>query len=245
MVHVVQIIPWQTPPLLHTVHVSPLSSSGAEVAWMRTVPPDQANKSAGLIELLLVLPNTTSSSTIQISVAIQKKMLGVFEYPTDPSRGIHLVPATVTYIPSSCADTTIASCSGMSQRHSSPIVVPIPIPDFSMYFNVICFTCMPVALLFGGVLNVLFSPPHKIVNLSGVGELQDTSHTSSNSGPTMKERVRRLVAVGMLVGGLAVYLDKDLQRRADHWVQMGKDRYHHLLLIRIGNKSASSSNTEL
>lgn len=181
-------------------------------------------------------------------------MLGVFDYPADPSRGIHFPPATVTYVPSSCADpsaTTLyadgndedACRNGLSQRHSLPIIVPIPIPDFSMYFNVICFTCMPVALLFGGVLNVLFSPPEKVVKVSG-GEVEGSEDVSNNNsgGPTVKERLRRLVAVGLLIGGLAVYLDKDLQRKADNWLNMGKESYYRLMST---GEKRGGVNTEL
>jgi hypothetical protein len=266
MIHIVQIVPWQTPPLLHTLRVSPPSpspsSSSVAVAWQRSIPPNQATKSAGLIELLLLPPINTTATTIHISVAVQKKMLGVFDYPTDPSRGIHFPPATVTYIPSSCADKTTtttttppplysydsddidnACSSGLSQRHSLPIIVPVPIPDFSMYFNVICFTCMPIALLFGGVLNVLFSPPDKVVKVPG-GEFEGFKDGSGNSGgPTVKERLKRLVAVGILVGGLAVYLDKDLQRKADHLLNMGKENYYHLM--GTGDKEGRGANTEL
>jgi hypothetical protein len=106
---------------------------------------------------------------------------------------------------------------------------------------------MPIALLFGGVFNVLFSPPDKVVKVSGgeLGGLRDAngSGSSNSGGPTVKERLRRLVAVGILVGGLAVYLDKDLQRKADNLLNMGKEKYYHLMST--GDKGGGGANTEL
>jgi phosphatidylinositol glycan class T len=39
--------------------------------------------------------------------------------------------------------------------HSAAHLVPMPIPDLSMPFNVICFTSTVLAVYFGGMLNAL------------------------------------------------------------------------------------------
>ena len=49
------------------------------------------------------------------------------------------------------------SC-GVQRQYSSSAggtVVPLPLPDFSMPFNVICFTSTLLAVLLGGVVNVV------------------------------------------------------------------------------------------
>ncbi len=43
----------------------------------------------------------------------------------------------------------------VQQAHSAAHLVPLPIPDLSMPFNVCCFTSTVLAVYFGGVLNSL------------------------------------------------------------------------------------------
>ncbi|PRW56630.1 GPI transamidase component Gpi16 subunit family isoform 1 [Chlorella sorokiniana] len=109
--------------------------------------------------------------------------------------------------------------AGASGATGGGAVVPLPIPDLSMPFNVLCFTSTLLAVLFGGVANVVLRSPEE---LAGGGEAAGPGGT-----PRWKRKARRLVALLLLMGALAVYLDRDLQRQLDgalhHWV-LGRTR---------------------
>ncbi|CAF3045902.1 unnamed protein product [Rotaria sp. Silwood2] len=47
-----------------------------------------------------------------------------------------------------------SSCNGFLQFYSESLLVNLPIPDFSMPFNVICSGCTAVACAFGGLHNL-------------------------------------------------------------------------------------------
>lgn len=92
-------------------------------------------------------------------------------------------PAVATLLPAACANATALELLGSSDGTEAPLLrrlagrgsaacaprqqlggtawgpaggctVPLPIPDFSMPFNVACFTSTLLAILAGGVANV-------------------------------------------------------------------------------------------
>lgn len=42
----------------------------------------------------------------------------------------------------------------MVRLHTEPLLVPLPTPDFSMPYNVLCFVCTVVAIGFGSIFNL-------------------------------------------------------------------------------------------
>ena len=77
-------------------------------------------------------------------------------------RGVDIPPAEVAYVPAACAlaSSPHAGAAGPAgcapqRAHSAAALVPLPIPDFSMPFNVACFTSTLLAVFLGGVLNAL------------------------------------------------------------------------------------------
>ncbi|KAL4442069.1 hypothetical protein ABPG77_011330 [Micractinium sp. CCAP 211/92] len=84
-------------------------------------------------------------------------------------------------------------------------VVPLPIPDFSMPFNVICFTSTLLAVLLGGATNTVLRSSEE---LAGRG-------AAAAGVPLWKRKLRRVLALLALAAALAVYLDRDLQRQLD------------------------------
>lgn len=120
---------------------------------------------------------------VRVRLAFTKAFVGVFDQPPDASRGVDVPPALVTLVPPACAaerrmaggghgggssDSSSPSllqrlerqrggsaCAGLEQARGRPGVVPLPIPDASMPFNVICFTSTLLAVYFGGLANKL------------------------------------------------------------------------------------------
>ena len=133
----------------------------------------------------------------------------------------------------------------------------LPLPDFSMPFNVICFTSTLLAVLLGGAANavlrcvvagrglppvsargvrclhalgpLLVFAPHSLVlpvgdtNYASLrrpcpcrspAELAGVASTAGGT-PRWRRKLRRLAALAVGMAALAIYLDKDLQRRFD------------------------------
>lgn len=94
-------------------------------------------------------------------------------------------------------------------QRGSPLLLNLPIPDASMPFNVVCFTSTAIAVTFGSVLNALLKAPRS----RGVGA------DAGSARRAIKMRLVRLVIVLLLVGCTAVYMDRDIQRKAEEWVR--------------------------
>lgn len=62
--------------------------------------------------------------------------------------------------------------AGASGATGGGAVVPLPIPDLSMPFNVICFTSTLLAVVFGGVANVVLRWGHAVLARGGWGALR-------------------------------------------------------------------------
>lgn len=119
---------------------------------------------------------------VVLSVAYRVAFVGVFDHAPDASRGVDIPPAVATLLPAACANDTglgdsepgrsalplhgrLAGASGCVpvQRYGGAAggvagggcVVALTIPDFSMPFNVACFTSTLLAVLLGGVENVV------------------------------------------------------------------------------------------
>lgn len=69
-------------------------------------------------------------------------------------RGIALPSASVAFW---TEDDDPDGTSSLLQAYSTPAIVPLPIPDFSMPFNVACFTSIALSIVFASVLSVLLS----------------------------------------------------------------------------------------
>ena len=115
-------------------------------------------------------------------------------------------------------------------RRIRPSLVNLPIPDASMPFNVVCFTSTIMAVTFGSVLNALVTARKSSAGgggtvaggSSGEGEESEEARRERRK-KVIKAKAVRLILVFVLVGGTAVYMDRDLQRtvtsrwrRVDH-----------------------------
>lgn len=218
LLHITQVVPWTAPPLLHTLRLAhnsfdiPLDQSSDVVVWHYVVPAKRG-ESPALIELML--QPFTKSGNFTVEVIFEKSMLGITEYPADPSRGVDIPAATATLVPAACADDNHpaprhhgpSSRCPILQRHTLGGLAQLPVPDFSMYFNVVCFSLMPVAFLFGGALQALYPT---------ASQGDDTAaHPTEYAKAGRFKKVRRAVAMIVMAAGLALYMDRSLQRHAE------------------------------
>ncbi|KAL4550694.1 hypothetical protein Ndes2526B_g08804 [Nannochloris sp. 'desiccata'] len=272
LLHIMQMVPWEVSLRWHTLKISfngiPLQLSDrnknknkknqnqggeAAVPW-KNFQPAQPRGNAALIEILLNLPLANETTTaeqeegytcgqeVHLQVEIKKKLLTIFDFPPDASRGIDVPAALITLVPppESIQSSTkvkdipsraipsptpliaaVLGCSSLQEppqalrRHSSPHLINLPIPDASMPFNVVCFTSTVMALAFGSALNAILT---KIPCSKDTGEETDVEEEKYQRRRAIKLRLLRVVAVFVSVGMTALYMDKDLQRQADAWL---------------------------
>lgn len=178
-----------------------------------TLAPATIRGNAAHIELLIKLEGGSLHHTVDISINMNRRLITVFDYPPDVSRGIDVPAAHVVAVPSTCSMHSTGDIQ-QQQAHSAcklshartPVhVVSLPIPDASMPFNVICFTSTIMAMFFGSAVTpALIGPQEMLVQRDfKVG---------------LKNRLRRAVLAMLVVGGGALYLDPSLQRQAQEWL---------------------------
>lgn len=93
------------------------------------------------LELRMRIP---PASTVFLTYDFEKTILRYTEYPPDANRGFDVAAAVITTL----------SPSVQSMR-TTTMLLNLPVPDFSMPYNVIIFTSTAIALAFGGMYNIL------------------------------------------------------------------------------------------
>ncbi|EJD73743.1 GPI transamidase component PIG-T [Loa loa] len=118
-----------------------------------------------LLEWNVTLPE---SSFCEISLEFDKAFLRVNEYPPDASHGFYIPAPVITFNASAelwkenrtdlgdslttTYDEILGSKSSrIISMHGEVLLILLPVPDFSMPFNVICLVCTAIAMLFGPV----------------------------------------------------------------------------------------------
>lgn len=89
----------------------------------------------------------------------------------------------------------------VQQLYSEGLLVPLAPPDFSMPYNVVCLTSTVLAVYIGATLNALLRRPGEELRLAAKG----------TSARAARLKVVKVVAVVVIFGGLAVYVDDSLQ----------------------------------
>ncbi|CAL2044982.1 unnamed protein product [Caenorhabditis brenneri] len=109
------------------------------------------NKSPEAPTLLQYKMSLSAGQTCELVIPFDKQLLRLEQYPPDANHGMH-IPAASVYIEKTTISYTI---------HSNTILVLLPVPDFSMPFNVICFVATAFALVFGPIqlYSTLFLAP--------------------------------------------------------------------------------------
>ncbi|KAK3214460.1 hypothetical protein GRF29_19g283655 [Pseudopithomyces chartarum] len=139
-------LPWFMKPYLHTLraHVSTSSEDALKDTYYR---PAIDRVRGTHLELRLVIP---PASTLTLTYDFEKAILRYTEYPPDANRGFDAPPAVIRILgPFHSADR-----KGLYLR-TTPLLLSLPTPDFSMPYNVIILTSTVIALGFGNIFNLL------------------------------------------------------------------------------------------
>jgi phosphatidylinositol glycan class T len=139
-------LPWFMKPYLHTLraHVSTSSEDALKDTYYR---PAVDRVRGTHLELRLVIP---PASTLTLTYDFEKAILRYTEYPPDANRGFDAPPAVIRILgPFHSADR-----KGLYLR-TTPLLLSLPTPDFSMPYNVIILTSTVIALGFGNIFNLL------------------------------------------------------------------------------------------
>lgn len=159
-------IPWFVPVYLHTLT---LKISGSETLIKPSLIkyiPGRLRERPSHLEIAFKCPTRT---TIDVSIDFDYVFLKWLEYPPDASHGQYIASAILTAqlpiarnftaIPVDghlFADSFNASRSAgyIVQIRTESLLITLPVPDFSMPYNVICLACTVVALAFGPIHNI-------------------------------------------------------------------------------------------
>ncbi|VDK43884.1 unnamed protein product [Anisakis simplex] len=133
----------------------------------RNFVPAKDRQRPFLIEWDFVIP---SESSCEFSFEFDKAFLKVSEFPPDANHGSYVPAASLTFIAhdqvwyanrsalGSDRTTAVDELTGKEALSSrlvtifgEALLVSLPVPDFSMPFNVICLVCTAMAMLFGPV----------------------------------------------------------------------------------------------
>ena len=119
-----------------------------------TYVPPVAHGSPMLLESLLTLP---PSATLRLSLDVTKSFLRYTEHPPDAQRGWDLPPAVLMPIRLNSSFRHVGHYpQELYQRmYTSPLLVDLATPDFSMPYHVIIMSCTLITLIFGTMFNLL------------------------------------------------------------------------------------------
>ncbi|CAD6188383.1 unnamed protein product [Caenorhabditis auriculariae] len=108
----------------------------------------KAPKSSLLIQYNLEIDET---DTCILHIPLEKSLLRINDYTPDANHGMYIPGAIATFL------QIKNDLNGGYAVHSNAVLVALPVPDFSMPFNVICFVATTLA--------VCFSPIHTFSTL--------------------------------------------------------------------------------
>jgi len=212
-----QLIPWYLRIHLHTLH---LTVDGEGVKWQTVVDqyrvePSRDRERPTVIELCVPVHQTCSHLTV--SVRFDKAFLTVFEHPPDTARGFD-VPAAMAHLRGGLQESaTCSPCQAPTgtpllgklhetlwpQVYTQGLLLPLPCPDFSMPYNVTCFTSTLLAIYLGSILTLLLHRPRVAAMAAAAAQKK-----------SMVGKAARVLSLLVVFGGLMLYLDKDVQRTA-------------------------------
>lgn len=120
--------------------------------------PSIPRRSPSTIEVEFRIPPRVQ---VEWMVPFDKETIRYEEHPPDAHRGLEVGVGTVWEVRGSALDydeddgTATGPWSVLSTYKLAPSLVEVTVPDFSMPYNVIIFTCTLLALFAGSTLNIL------------------------------------------------------------------------------------------
>ncbi|CAG7940644.1 unnamed protein product [Penicillium olsonii] len=163
-----ETLPWFLRPYIHTLRATitgrdgvsrelPASKIVKETYYRPAIDRERGTQ----LELSLSVP---AASTVTLTYDFEKAILRYTEYPPDANRGFNVAPAVIRIV---------------DNVHHAPIYIrstslllQLPVPDFSMPYNVIILTSTVIALAFGTIFNILI---RRVVSLDQASALGATT----------------------------------------------------------------------
>ncbi|KAI9230036.1 MAG: Gpi16 subunit GPI transamidase component [Piptocephalis tieghemiana] len=145
------VIPWYLRPYLSTLTATMNGHPSPGIIQAQRYQTARDRERPSIIELILQLP---PNSILTLSLDVDRAMLKYSEHPPDANRGFDLPPAILT-LHHRPDQGSSEEGHGPWRLYTSPLLVSLPTPDFSMPYNVITLTCTTVALFFGSMFNLL------------------------------------------------------------------------------------------
>jgi phosphatidylinositol glycan class T len=139
-------LPWFMKPYLHTLRAHVDTSSDDPILETYYRPAVDRQRGTHL-ELRMAIP---PSATLTLTYDFEKAILRYTEYPPDANRGFDAPPAVIRVLSPSFSNDG----KGVFLR-TTPLLLSLPTPDFSMPYNVIILTSTVMALGFGNIFNLL------------------------------------------------------------------------------------------
>jgi GPI-anchor transamidase subunit T len=159
-----ETLPWFMKPYMHTLSAKVTSRGGHDSSPHTDAVIKDMYYRPGLdrvrgsqLELHMAIPPL---ATVTLTYAFEKAILRYTEYPPDANRGRDVAPAVIRIISGDAPDppgVVLRTYGGNSAAYlrTTPLMLPLPTPDFSMPYNVIILTSTVIALAFGMVYNML------------------------------------------------------------------------------------------
>ncbi|GAA5993887.1 hypothetical protein JCM5350_001585 [Sporobolomyces pararoseus] len=125
------------------------STSDGSVVKIDYTPPIARSRPSTL-QVLLKLPPLSIS---QFSLAYESSTLWYTEYPSDANRGFSVPGAIVILLDEDSSHPSNTPRRPLLKLQTPTTLISLPLPDFSMPYNVIILTSTTIALFFGSVVN--------------------------------------------------------------------------------------------
>ncbi|XP_055546383.1 GPI transamidase component PIG-T [Wyeomyia smithii] len=157
-------IPWFVPVYLHTLKIK--RDNKLIIPNIVKYVPGRQRERPTQLELAVTIP---ARCTVELSIDFDYIFLKWQEYPPDASHGHYMQSSIIsvllpvgrnyTALPREAAlfrDAFNATQPNgyFLQMRTEALLLTLPIPDFSMPYNVICLACTVVALAFGPIHNI-------------------------------------------------------------------------------------------
>ncbi|CAP39899.2 Protein CBG23063 [Caenorhabditis briggsae] len=135
-IQVTQIIPCYVHLRYSRIHWK--CDKGGNPTIVKVLKNSKGSEAPTLLQYKMSL---SAGQTCELIIPFDKHLLRLEQYPPDANHGMH-IPASSVFVEKSQFSYSI---------HSNAILVLLPVPDFSMPFNVICFVATAFALVFGPI----------------------------------------------------------------------------------------------
>lgn len=140
-----EMLPWFMRAYLHTLKFM----GDGEVVNQSYVPSQERGRPTTM-EMTILLP---ANAHFAIEYNFDKSLLFIEEYPPDANHGFEVPPGIAVARPI----TREAKPHGMSfyEVRTSSLLLSLPVPDFSMPYNVIILTSTVMAMAFATLINLM------------------------------------------------------------------------------------------